>query len=215
MMTAAELKARETKECGLCKCAIERGTLDNYHWNRMRYCSRRCSALHRGVLIGGWRNDKKECKVCGVLFSPRPGIPKGCWRKLKCCSEECTRKAQTGRSRCADRTGPKYRFHRVPMNPAECKTPSQRLRFLRLSKSPEGEKKPIGVEEMARLAKIGHSTLSKIETGDPTVPAKCIEKLCAALKIPLDMMHWSDKKWVRVVTGISLTAYELRKTESK
>jgi hypothetical protein len=90
------------------------------------------------------------------------------------------------------------------MDPAECKTPSQRLRFLRLSKSPEGIKKPIGVEEMARLAKIGHST----------VPEKCIEKLCAALKIPLDMMDWSDKKWVRVVTSIGLTATELRKTES-
>jgi hypothetical protein len=33
-MTAAESKARETKECGLCKCTIERGKLDNYHWNK-------------------------------------------------------------------------------------------------------------------------------------------------------------------------------------
>jgi transcriptional regulator with XRE-family HTH domain len=100
------------------------------------------------------------------------------------------------------------------MDPAECKTPSQRLRFLRLSKSPEGIKKPIGTDEMARIAKIGHSTLAKIESSDPTVPAKCIEKLCAALKIPLDMPHWSDKKWERVVTSIGLTATELRKTES-
>jgi hypothetical protein len=99
------------------------------------------------------------------------------------------------------------------MDPAECKTPSQRLRFLRLSKSPEGIKKPIGVEEMARLAKIGHSTLAKIESSDPTVPAKCIEKLCVAMKIPLDMLDWSDKKWVRVVTSIGLTATETIKTE--
>jgi transcriptional regulator with XRE-family HTH domain len=100
------------------------------------------------------------------------------------------------------------------MDPAQCNTPSQRLRFLRLSKSPEGIKKPIGVEEMARLAKIGHSTLAKIESSDPTVPAKCIEKLCAALKIPLDMLGWSDKKWERVVSNIGLAATELRKTES-
>jgi transcriptional regulator with XRE-family HTH domain len=100
------------------------------------------------------------------------------------------------------------------MDPAECKTPSQRLRFLRLSKSPEGIKTPIGTDEMARLAKIGHSTLAKIESSDPTVPAKCIEKLCAALKIPLDMLHWSHKKWVRVVTNIGLTATETIKTES-
>jgi hypothetical protein len=215
MITAAELKARETKECGLCKCTIERGSLDNYHWHRTKYCSQRCSALYRGVLIGGWRNDKKECKVCGTLFSPRTGISKGCWRRLKCCSEECMRKAQTGRRRCVDRDGPKYRFQRVPMDPVECKTPSQRLRFLRLSKSPEGIKKPIGVEEMARLAKIGHSTLSRIETADPTVQSKCIEKLCSALKIPLDMLDWSDKKWVRVVTSIGLTATEFKKTENQ
>jgi transcriptional regulator with XRE-family HTH domain len=101
------------------------------------------------------------------------------------------------------------------MDPAECKTPSQRLRFLRLSKSPEGIKKPIGVEEMARLAKIGHSTLSRIETADPTVQSKCIEKLCSALKIPLDMLDWSDKKWVRVVTSIGLTATEFKKTENQ
>jgi transcriptional regulator with XRE-family HTH domain len=214
MMTVNESKARETKECGLCKCAIERGKLDNYHWNRTKYCSQRCSALHRGVLIGGWRHDKKECKVCGALFGARPGITKGCWRRLKCCSEECMRKAQTGRRRCTDRTGPKYRFQRVQMDPAECKTPSQRLRFLRLSKSPEGIKKPIGVEEMARLAKIGHSTLSKIESCDQSAPIKAIEKLCAALKIPLDMLDWSDKKWVRVVTSIGLTATEFKKTES-
>jgi transcriptional regulator with XRE-family HTH domain len=100
------------------------------------------------------------------------------------------------------------------MDPTECKTPSQRLRFLRLSKSPEGIKTPIGVEEMARIAKIGHSTLAKIESSDPSVPAKCIEKLCAALKIPLDMLNWSDKKWVRVVTNIGLTATETIKTES-
>lgn len=101
------------------------------------------------------------------------------------------------------------------MNPAECKTPSQRLRFLRLSRSPEGIKQPIGTDEIAQIAKIGHSTLSKIETGHPTVSSKTIEKLCTALKIPLDMLHWSDKKWGRVVTKIGLTATEFRKTETK
>jgi transcriptional regulator with XRE-family HTH domain len=103
---------------------------------------------------------------------------------------------------------------RVAIDSAECKTPSQRLRFLRLSKSPGGGKLPIGVEEMARIAQIGHSTLARIESGDQTVPAKCVEKLCAALKIPLDMLGWSDKKWERVVSNIGLAATEFRKTES-
>jgi len=215
MMTTAESKSRETKECGLCKCTIERGTLDNYHWNRMRYCSKRCSALYRGVLIGGWRHDKKECKVCGALFSPRPGISKGCWRRLKCCSEECARKAQTGRKAVNDPKTPAYRFQRVEINPADCKEPGQRLRFLRLSRSPEGGKIPIGFEDIARTARLGNSTLAKIESCDPTVPPKCIKKLCDALKIPLDMLDWPDKKWVRVVTRIGLTATELKKTENQ
>jgi len=30
----------------------------------------------------------------------------------------------------------------------------------------------------------------------------------------LDMLGWSDKKWVRVVTRIGLTATEFKKTES-
>lgn len=68
---------------------------------------------------------------------------------------------------------------------------------------------------MARIAKLGHSTLAKIEAGDPSVPFKCIEKLCSALKIPLDMLRWPDKKWARVVTKIGLTAIEFRKTENK
>jgi hypothetical protein len=67
---------------------------------------------------------------------------------------------------------------------------------------------------MARIAQVGHSTLSRIESGDETVSAKCVEKLCAALKIPLDMLGWSDKKWQRVVSNIGLTATEFRKTES-
>lgn len=213
-MTTAE-KASETKECGLCKCTIYRGDRDSQKWGKMKYCSQRCSALHRGVLIGGWRNDKKECKVCGSLFGARPGIPKGEWRRLKCCSDDCIKQAQTGRRKRVDRPGPSYRMLRVAINPAECKTPSQRLRFLRLSKSPGGGKLPIGVEEMARIAQIGHSTLARIESGDQTVPAKCIEKLCAALKIPLDMLGWSDKKWERVVSNIGLTATEFRKTETK
>jgi hypothetical protein len=104
---------------------------------------------------------------------------------------------------------------RVAIDPSQCKTPSQRLRFLRLSKSPGGGKLPIGVEEMARIAQIGHSTLARIEAGDETVPAKCVKKLCAALKIPLDMLGWSDKKWMRVVANIGLTAHELKKTETK
>jgi transcriptional regulator with XRE-family HTH domain len=103
---------------------------------------------------------------------------------------------------------------RVAIDPAGCKTPSQRLRFLRLSRSPGGGKSPIGVEEMARIAQIGHSTLARIEAGDPSVPLKCIEKLCAALKIPFAMLSWSDKKWMRVVANIGLTAVEFKKTES-
>jgi DNA-binding Xre family transcriptional regulator len=67
---------------------------------------------------------------------------------------------------------------------------------------------------MARIAQIGHSTLSRIEAGDPSVPFKCIEKLCGALKIPFDMLRWSDKKWARVVSSIGLTATEFKKTES-
>lgn len=213
-MTAAE-KARQTKDCKLCGCTIERGKADDYHWDRKKYCSHRCSALYRGFLIGGWRNDKKECKVCRCLFGPRPGMPKGQWRKLKCCSDECARKAQTGRIRHTEYKAPAYRMIRVNIDPAECKTPSQRLRFLRLSKSPEGIKTPIGVDSMARIAKIGHSTLARIESNDISVPTKSIEKLCAGLKIPPDMLNWSDKKWLRVVTSIGLTATEFRKTEPK
>jgi transcriptional regulator with XRE-family HTH domain len=103
---------------------------------------------------------------------------------------------------------------RVSIDPAGCRTTSQRLRFLRLSRSPGGGKSPIGVEEMARIAQIGHSTLARIEAGDPSVPLKCIEKLCAALKIPFAMLSWSDKKWMRVVANIGLTAVEFKKTES-
>ena len=106
-------------------------------------------------------------------------------------------------------------MRKVALNPAECKTPGKRLRFLRLSKSPEGTKQPIGTDAMTRIAKIGHSTLAKIESDDQTVPAKCIEKLCTALKIPMDMLTWSDKKWERVVTNIGLTATELVKIQPK
>lgn len=214
-MTTQELKAAETKECGLCKCTIERGTLDNYHWNRSKFCSQRCSALYRGVLIGGWRHDKKECKVCGVPFGPRPGITKGCWRRLKCCSDDCAKKAQTGRRPAKEPRIPAYRFQRVEINPADCKTVGQRLRFLRLSQSPEGIKKPIGTCEMSRIAKVGHSTLERIESDDPSAPQKSIERLCAALRFRPDWLKWSEKKWTRVISASRLTATEAIKTKTE
>ena len=213
-MTTAE-KASDAKECGFCKCIIYRGNRDSHRWGNVRYCGNRCSAFYRGVLIGGWRNDKKECIICRVPFGPRPDMPKGEWQRIKCCSKSCARKAQTGRKPVLERRQPKYRFQQIRMKPEECRTAGQRLRFLRLSKSPEGTKQPIGTDAMTRIAKIGHSTIAKIESDDQTVPAKCIEKLCAALKIPVDMLRWTDKKWARVVTKIGLTATEFRKTEPK
>ena len=212
-MTTAE-KASETKECKFCGCVIIRGKRLKEKWDRMQYCTQRCAAFHRGRLLGGWRLTQKECTVCHSMFSPRLGIPKGEWRRLKCCSKECVRNTKTGRKPTLNQRKPKYRMEWFKMDPSECRTPGQRLRFLRLSRSPEGTKKPITADDMATFARMRYSTLKAIESDKPTVLRRSIEKACAFLKIPLDMLGWTDKKWERVVSNIGLTAYELRKTES-
>ncbi len=198
-MTAIE-KASETKECGLCKCTIYRGDRDSQKWGKMRYCSQRCSALHRGVLIGGWRNDKKECKVCGSMFGARPGITKGCWRAIKCCSDECSNISKSG-----------YTVRRLKMQPAACITTGQRVKFLRLSKSPCGKKTPWSVRYLAKLAGCGDGTIEKVEADMVVLVPGVIDAICVALKIKPEWLTWSEKKWTRVISETKLTATELVK----
>ena len=42
-----------------------------------------------------------------------------------------------------------------------------------------------------------------------------IDMICAALRIKPEWLTWSEKKWTRVISETKLTAYELRKIETK
>ena len=198
-MTTAD-KASETKTCKLCGCAIIRGDRGSYEWNRIRVCSCRCAALYRGKLMGDWKNSSKTCAMCGVVFHPRPGIPKGEWRKLKCCSEECS-----------NRSGRGYKVRKTPINPANCRTIGERIRFLRLSKSPCGKKTPWSVRYMAQLTGCCDNTIENVEAGNTVIVPGVVGMICEALKVDPDWLVWSEKKWTRIISAANLTATELVK----
>lgn len=202
-MITAE-KTSDTKDCKLCGCVIERGTLDNYHWDRTKYCGHRCAALHRGVIIGGWKNDKKQCKACGLQFGPKPGMTKGSWRAIQCCSDECSNITKSG-----------YTVRRLKMEPAACITTGQRVKFLRLSKSPCGKKTPWSVRYLAKLAGCGDGSIEKVEADTVVLVPGVIDMICAALKIKPEWLTWSEKKWTRVISSANLTATELVKIKPK
>ena len=196
--------ATDTKECKLCGCVIERGTRDSYKWDRTKYCGHRCAALHRGVLIGGWKNDKKKCKACGSQFGPKPGMTKGSWRVIQYCSDECGSISKSG-----------YTVRRLKMQPAACTTTGQRVKFLRLSKSPCRKKTPWSVRYLAKLAGCGDGTIEKVEADMVVLVPGVIEMICAALKIKPEWLTWSEKKWTKVISETKLTATELVKIQPK
>lgn len=201
-MTAAE-KASETKPCGFCKRPIQRGERRKERWVSLQFCDHRCAALHRGKLMGGWKTTPKTCKLCLENFLPTPGIRKNMWRLRRYCSGTCAVLAGMGETAT-----------RQLMLPDECTTPGLRAKFLRLATSADGRKKKLAVFALSRKAGISPDTLDRIEDGRAVI-VKWQPLVCGALKVPEKLLTCDMKTWMEQVGKYALTAYELRKTETK
>jgi len=147
-----------------------------------------------------WRDtERKNCAGCQVEMRPTPKQKRSHWDSISNCSPKC---------------GAASRRDRVvgPLDPADQHTPGARLRWLRLSQSPCGRKKPISQDVMGAACKIGRKSLASIEQGlasawgDP----EDIQRLCLYLGAPVEWLTIPTEKWVRKVTALKLTARDMQ-----
>lgn len=160
-----------------------------------------------------WRAETKQCLNCNKTISPRPKEALRDWASRKCCCNVCGIHYRSQQSR---KNQPETNW--IPagtvLDPADAKTPGHRLRWLRLSASTCGRKRPMELDVIGEKIGLSRDIVSSLELG---LTAKDAEKrygLCLAamgLTSPgqQKILTVSQEKFVRVVKEAGLIAKTL------
>jgi len=97
------------------------------------------------------------------------------------------------------------------IDPEKCLTKGQRVKFLRLSQSECGSKKPISNNAFRGICRMGDMTIKAIEDDNPNIHG-WEAKVCAALRVPVSILTIPLEKWLAVVNKARLSASDITKT---
>ena len=160
-----------------------------------------------------WYAERKICQHCGREFGRRDKESRRDWTERKNCSNICGvhyRAASVRKNKAESEWIPAG----TVLDPAEAKTPGHRLRWLRLSASTCGRKRPMELQSIGDKIGLSRDIVSSLELG---LTAKDAEKrygLCLAamgLTSPgqQKILTVSQEKFVRVVKEAGLIAKTL------
>lgn len=203
-MITVEIEAKECAGCGklILKCHHKPS-----RWAVVKYCGISCSIKDRtDKPLASWKSETKTCVNCGKSFGPHPYSKRSDWRQRETCCRHCFNQSWNGSEMVLS-----------DIDPAGCVTRGQRVKFLRLSQSECGTKKPISNNAFLSICQMGDMTIKGIESDNPNMIG-WENKVCAALRVPVSILTIPLDKWLAVVKKAGLTAAEttkLRKTETK
>lgn len=160
-----------------------------------------------------WRGETKQCLNCQKVFGPRPKEVLRDWTSRKCCCNVCGIHYRSQQSR-KNRPETKWIPSGTVLDPAEAKTPGHRLRWLRLSASTCGRKKPMELEAIGEKIGLSRDIVSSLELGLTAKDAEKRHQMCLAamgLTAPgqQKILTVSQEKFVRVVKEAGLIAKTL------
>jgi hypothetical protein len=160
-------------------------------WLNRTSCCVGCRSESRLRKTGAWRNvAAKPCKACDQIMRPLRDEKRHAWEIRKYCSVYCNSYGVTGR-----------KIENLPAE--EQDTPWKRIRWLRVSQSACGTKKPLAVQAMAKLAKFSYPTWDRIEDGLPVLVPNWVERCAGALGVKPKVLTGSMEYWLRCVAGLS------------
>ena len=159
------------------------------------------------------RGAVKQCALCATEIRPRAWESRTNWALRKFCNAEC-RSAHNEKLKKQKAIGRTYLPVGTVLDPAEMYSPGQRLRWLRVSYSTCGLKRPWTTamlsEKTAALPDRAALSIFIIEDLEKNTMRKLKserqETACMALGVPVALLTVSQKKFVAVVKRAGLLA---------
>ena len=96
-----------------------------------------------------------------------------------------------------------------PIPPEEQTTPAERLRWLRLSESPDRGKRPWSQKDLAQRARVTIDQVKEYEAGRQYRNTGLRDTLCTAVGVKPDFLEVSKKTWLSVIRDTGLVARPL------
>ena len=159
------------------------------------------------------RGEVKQCALCATEIRPRAWESRTNWALRKFCNAEC-RSAHNEKLKKQKAVGRTYLPVGTVLDPAEMYSPGQRLRWLRVSYSTCGLKRPWTTamlsEKTASLPDRAPLSIFIIEDLEKNtmrkLKAERQETACMALGVPVAILTVSQKKFVGIVKRAGLLA---------
>jgi hypothetical protein len=196
-MITVEVEAKPCAECGklMLKCHHKPS-----RWDVVKYCGISCAIKAReDKPMVAWKSETKTCINCGRTFGPERWSKRRDWNQRETCSRSCFQRSWRGSE-----------FTLSDIDPKNCTTKGQRVKFLRLSESECGSKKPISNNEFRSICRMGDMTIKAIESDNPNITG-WEKQVCAALRVPISILTIPLEKWLAVVQNAKLKAAEMTK----